>query len=128
MMADAQSSPYQALRSLDEAQAFPDAVVILEGDYGDQVYVTCPVQRVRCSEAELDQLLRDLDALEWDDPQGASVFYERVPTGAGVAGGMGGGEVAEGVWVHDRLARVGLVTAITDVVEGRTGRISSERP
>jgi len=34
MMADAHRHPYHPLRSLAEAQAVPDGVVIFEGDWG----------------------------------------------------------------------------------------------
>jgi len=126
MIADARGMPYHAVHSLDEARDFPDAVVILEGDDGGQVYVACPASRVRCSEAVLQQLLSDLDACEWDDLASARVFFERIPMGADIGGGMGGGKIMDGVWVHDRLAQMGLGTLITDVIEGRRARITDE--
>jgi len=63
MIADAHGTPYYALGSLEEARTISDAVVILEGDYGGQIYATCPASQVKCSEPALHHLLRDLDAL-----------------------------------------------------------------
>lgn len=59
---------------------------------------------MRCEEASLDQLLFDLNVIIWpEDMDGARVFYERLPVGSGVSGGMGGGIVIDGVWVHDEF-------------------------
>lgn len=103
LMAEATGASYQALKSLAEAQAAPDGVVILEGDDGGQVYLTVPARLVRCSEQTLATLLADLDARAWRDLESARVFYERRAIGAGVGGGMGGGRVIDGVWVHPEL-------------------------
>jgi len=40
-------------------------MVIFEGDYGGQIYATCPASLVRCSEETLQGLLRDLDTVGW---------------------------------------------------------------
>jgi len=123
MIADARGTPYHGLTSLQEAQAHPDGVVILEGDDGGQISLTCPSSQVRCSEATLQQLLKDIDAREWNDLSGARLFYERMPVSATVAGGMGGGKVTDGVWVHDRLAEDQALTArITEVIKGSRDR------
>jgi hypothetical protein len=94
------------LRSLAEARAVPDGVVILEGDWGGQIYVVAPAARVACDEAALERLLRELDAIAWpeNDLGGASVRYQRLRKGDSVPGGMGGGEVREEVWIHPELA------------------------
>ncbi len=65
MVADAHGRPYYPLRSLAEAQAAHDGMVIFEGDYGGQIYATCPASLVRCSEETLQGLLRDLDTVGW---------------------------------------------------------------
>ena len=99
------SEENRPLGSLAEARAAPDGVVILEGDWGGQIYVVAPAARVACEEAALDRLLRDLDAIAWpeNDPGGASIRYERLRAGEAVPGGMGGGEVREDVWIHPEL-------------------------
>lgn len=118
LVSDASGRPYRPLRSLGEARSYPDGVVIFEGDWGGQVYATCPASLARCTAATLDLLLRDFDAVGWCELAGARVFYERLPVGAGVAGGMGGGRIIQGLWVHDRIARLGLTAAIWDILTG----------
>jgi len=122
MMADAEGKPYVALKSLVEAKALPDGIVILEGDYGGQVYVVAQAKCVLCSETELNTLLQDIDALEWDDTDGARVYFERGNVGAGVAGGMTGGRIVEGIWIHPELKRI--ETEITEVIAGKRQRLT----
>lgn len=74
LISEAAGAGYQALKSLTEAQAAPDGVVILEGDDGGQVYLTVPARLVRCSEQTLATLLADLDARAWRDLESAHVF------------------------------------------------------
>lgn len=121
ILADAHDEPYAPLRTFEEARAAADGVVIAEGDYGGQIYFTCPARLVRCDEALLWQLLEDVDATQWGSVQegSASLYFERLPVGSGVWGGMGGGQVVEGVWVHDDLRDQGDDGAIRDVLEGR---------
>ena len=121
LTADAKGQPYVALRSLAEAQALPDGAVVLEGDYGGQIYVVAPAARVCCSEPALEALLSDIDALEWADPDGARLYYERHVVGAPVTGGMGGGVFTQDVWVHPKLNT--LPATIVDVLAGRRARI-----
>jgi hypothetical protein len=121
LVADAHGSEYHALESLAQAREFPDAVVVLEGDYGGQIYVVAPVHMVQCDEPSLNRLLAELDALEWKDEEGASVFYERRATGEGVAGGMGGGVVLPTVWVHERLQQ--HYSAVVSVLAGESSTI-----
>ncbi|MFN3431388.1 MAG: tetratricopeptide repeat protein [Candidatus Sericytochromatia bacterium] len=130
ILADQGRLPYRPLRSLDEARAYPDAVVIAEGDSGGQVYFTCPVRLIRCTEAELMLLLEDVDATRWGafDNGGAGLYYERLSVGDGVWGGMGGGVINEGVWVHDGLCDVGDDAAVRAVVEGRARFFSQPLP
>lgn len=108
MLADAHGTRYAALRSLEEARRVPDAAVVMEGDDGGSIYLTCPVRLVRCDEAALRQLLLDLDEHDWNDPESTGLFYELLPVGSGVAGGTGGGVVADGVWLHPELEAKGL--------------------
>lgn len=121
MMADASSEPYVAFRTLVEAQAHPEGVVILEGDYGGQIYVAARAASVGCSEEALAGLLAELDSQSWKNPVGAKVLYEALEIGEGVPGGMGGGEVRERVWIHDRLRW--LEDHIVAVLEGRSDRV-----
>jgi len=125
LVAEGSGVPYRALRSLAEAQASPDGVVVLEGDDGGQVYVVCPAALVRCSEAALEQLLRDLDGRAWphNPPDMARVFFERHAVGEPIWGGMGGGQATGDLWVHPEFASAGLEPAIRAVLGGQRPRL-----
>ena len=126
MVADGHGMPYQAFRSLSEAQLAADSAVVLEGDWGGTIYATCPARLIRCDEGTLGQLLHDLDAVIWPgQPDGAGVYYERLPVGSPVPGGMGGGMVIDGVWVHDKVEGLGIAHEIRDVITGRASRITT---
>lgn len=118
-MSPADAPPYQLLGSLAEARETPDGVVILQGDYGGQIYVVAPAARVACNEGALLRLLRDLDDIAWPgiEDAGSEVLFERLASGATVPGGMGGGRVDDDVWIHPELAR--HAAAIRDVLAGR---------
>jgi hypothetical protein len=124
---------YVAFQTLDEARQHLHAVVIMTGDYGGQVYLTCPVSKVCCSEGALRELL---NALAWlDRRNGEQLTYEVTPVGAGVSGGQGGGEVITGVWLHSwfdgtnlpsYLTRDQLQREIEEVIAGVRPRIAHE--
>lgn len=97
---------FEPLASLAAAREAADGVVILEGDYGGQIYVVAPAAGVACDEEALDRLLRDLDAIAWpgSEPEAASVRFERLAVGARVSGGMGGAPVLGEAWIHAELA------------------------
>ncbi len=121
MVAVAQGSKYVAYRSLNEARADADGVVVFEGDYGGQIYLVARASTVSCSEEVLQQLLSDLDVHAWSEPNGARLYYESLPVGATVAGGMGGGVVTTDVWVHERLRK--FETAARAVLCGQRDRL-----
>lgn len=125
VVSDVHGVPYRAYRSLGEARQDPDGAVVLEGDWGGTIYATCPARLVRCDEESLERLLRDLDGIVWpvNEGEGAGVRYERLPVGSGVIGGMGGGAVIAGVWIHGNLQDLGMVQEIRDVFAGRRDRL-----
>jgi hypothetical protein len=98
-------------------------VVVLEGDHGGQVYVVAPAREVRCSEEALIQLLADIDGGEWNDEDGARVYYERHALGAGISGGTGGGVVSAEIWVHPKLTVP--ATSVLEVLRGERTRLNS---
>jgi hypothetical protein len=110
LMTEAAGGAYVAFETLDKARADPGGAVILEGDDGGQIYVVAPAQQVVCSQANLTSLLHDLDRISWpgNDEDAARIVFERVAVGSGVAGGMGGGVVINGVRIRPQLDRLGL--------------------
>lgn len=123
VLADAHGGRYEAIKSFNEAKATADAAVVMEGDYGGSIYLTCPARLVRCSEPTLRQLLLDLDEHDWDDPAGAGLYYEVAPVGSGIAGGTGGGVIADRVWLHPDLDAKGLRQGVEAVIAGDRPRL-----
>lgn len=126
LMAEAQGTAYRSLDSLRAAQECPDGVVILEGDEGGQIYLVVPARQVACTEAALEDLLADLDRINWDDLSMAHLVYERSPIGSHVAGGMGGGLVTPSVWIHPEIVALGIDGPIHDVLAGAIERLPED--
>ena len=126
LVADAHGESYDAFRSLDDAKNADEAVVVMQGDYGGSIYLTCQVRLVLCDESTLRQLLFELDTLYWNDPDGAGLYFERVPVGVGIAGGTGGGVVTERVWIHPDIEAQGegVREAVELVLFGRRASLS----
>jgi hypothetical protein len=124
MVADAHGAGYEAVPSLAEAQRSRDFAVVMQGDDGGSIYLTCPANLIRCTEEALNRLLLDLDRQAWNDPSSAAVVYELAPVGAGIAGGTGGGVVVAGVWLHPDLEARNLRDAVEAVLAGRRDRIA----
>jgi hypothetical protein len=123
VIADAHGTGYEVVESLRRAQAREDYPVVMQGDDGGSIYLTCQAVQVRCDQGALTALLEALDARYWNDRDMARVFYERLPVGSGVAGGTGGGVVANGVWLHPKLEEQGLRDAVEAVIAGERDRI-----
>jgi hypothetical protein len=110
---------------LQKAKADPANVLVFEGDWGGQVYAVCRVELIECTEDSLLQLLRDLDAVQWqcNDGEGAGIYIQKAEDGEGIFGGMGGGVVDGDLWVHDRLRFFDLEEKIKEVLAGKHKRI-----
>jgi len=119
MVADAHGGGYEAIESLDEAKARADAAIVMEGDYGVSIYLTCPARLVHCDEPTLRQLLHDLDEHDSNDPEGVGLYYEVAPVGSGVAGGTGGGVVTDRIWLRPDLEAKGLRERVEAVITGK---------
>ena len=130
LIAESHGQPYRSFHTLKEAQAAPVAAVILEGDYGGQIFATCPARLVRCDEARLRHLSKELELLLWDtdDTDGAQLYLEPVAAGHSVAGGMGGGRVVDGVWTHEEIRQLGLDHAIRDIFQNRRNDLPHPNP
>jgi hypothetical protein len=124
MVAGAHGQHYEAIESLEQAKATADAAVVMQGDDGGSIYLTCPARLVRCDEPTLLQLLHDLDKHDWNDPEGVGLYYEVAPVGSGVAGGSGGGVVTNSIWLHPELEQKGLREQVEAVIAGDRTRIN----
>lgn len=124
MMADAHGTPFHPLRTLDEARQHDDGVAILQGDWGGQIYAVIPARMIRCTPDTMHKLLLDLDTEAWscNENEGASIYYERKPAGAGVAGGMGGGASTGELWVHPEFDEI--AEQIRRVINGQQETIN----
>ena len=122
MMAESQGQSYKYFSTLSQAIA-NKAIVILQGDYAGQIYLTCPAEKVKCSEADLQLLLEYLDAKAWKDLNAAGIFYESYPGDRTVSGGMGGGLVINGVWLHSRFVDMGIKDSVESFIVGGSTRL-----
>jgi hypothetical protein len=125
LMAEASGNIYTALKTFAAARDHPDSVIIFEGDYGGTIYLTIPVREAACDEAALKQLLCDIDAMCWSDSRGARIVYEVVSVGTRVAGGMGGGQVVDGLWLHPRVEALEMREDIQQVLGGQREQIDT---
>jgi hypothetical protein len=89
--------------TLAEAARDPDGAVVFDGDDGGQIYAVARASFIRWSEAQLRNLLAELDGHGWQDPESMALHFESHPNGAVVSGGMGGGLATSEVWVHPQL-------------------------
>jgi hypothetical protein len=101
--ADDNEVPFVTLKSLEEARTMHHTAVVLQGGALGQIYLTVPVEHVACDETTLVGLLRAIDALAHDDPGRTVLSFELAPIGSGIAGGVGGASVVDGIWVHPNL-------------------------
>lgn len=128
MVADPRGTGYKSYGSLEEAQADDDAVAVLQGDDGGQIYAVIPVRDVRCSIAALERLLSDLDEISWpgNDPDMKRIYFEHQPPGSGIPGGMGGALATGEVWVHEEFRKMGLADDIRGVIQGKIDQIRTK--
>jgi len=133
MVGQAKEQPYVSFPTIEDARKHPDAALVMEADYGGQILLTCPVSKVHCTESVLKQLLHDLGNITWGDGGLAKndaaddgnegYYFEALPVGSGVAGGMGGGVVLDDLWIHNELEKYGLRSQIKAVIAGTQARL-----
>jgi len=97
----------------------------MTGEYGAQCYLTAPMRMVRCSEADLYQLHRDLDKIFWDEKEGMEITYARHEPGDYVYSGKDGGRIKQDLWMHKDLVDLDLESRVRRVLEGNAARIGS---
>jgi hypothetical protein len=113
------------IRNYDEAKKTENAVMSMDGDSGGQIYVVAPMKYVKCSESVLKQLLNDLDLIAWEhDEVDALIFYEVAEIGGIIGGGMGGGKIIDGIWVHDEFVEKGYKEQIIEIISGKKERLN----
>lgn len=124
-MAKIHGTDYFDYQSLEQAQADPDAAIIMSGDYGGTIFLTAPARKVVCATASLVTLVSDLDAVTWmsGDLTIATLAFEWHPIGTHVSGGDGGGFVVNGIWTHPVRLTSAICVQAEDVVLGRRRRI-----
>ncbi|MCX6782279.1 MAG: hypothetical protein NTW66_04150 [Candidatus Magasanikbacteria bacterium] len=116
------------LKNFDSAKKALNGVVVFEGDWGGQVYLSCPMKYVKCSENVLKKLLRDIDASEWDCNKGigTNLTYYKAKPGDGICGGMFGGVVEDELWIHPDIAE-DKKELIKKVINGELTTINQKR-
>ncbi len=83
--------------------------LVLEGDWGGQIYLTVP-RRLVGDVSGIEMLLSELNRIAWpcNDGEGACaslydpMSYDQTADD-GVCGGMGGGELTDGLWLHEEF-------------------------
>ena len=85
-----------------------DKWLVLEGDWGGQIYLTVPLAWVQATEQEIRDLLCAVDAACWacNRGEGAAAYVHQGNAGDGIPGGMGGGIVLNGLWLTEELAGI----------------------
>lgn len=119
---------FRPIANFEEAKKTPDAYVILEGDWGGQIYLVVPMSLVLCSEPTLRALLLELDRRQWNELEGVGLYFERHAVGDLIPGGMGGGRPLSGLWIHRALALRGLRRAIEEILGGTRDVSQLARP
>lgn len=77
----------------------PKRWLVLEGDWGGQIYLTVPWHLVGKG-ANIISLLAQLDRLAWPSNEHDGVNVYLTDEMHGVSGGMGGGKLEDGLWLH----------------------------
>jgi hypothetical protein len=106
---------------LEEAKKINSSYLVMEGDYGGQIYLVCPVKLIRADSDTLKRLLIDIDKHGWNDEHGRGMFFEVFIIGDIVAGGMGGGFAENELWVHEGIQSI--KNEISKVIYGKKLKI-----
>ena len=60
---------------------------------------------------------------KWADPGMAHIWYEKHTAGSRLAGGMGGGILTDYVWIHPKLAELGITEKVNAFIRGDAVRL-----
>lgn len=101
--------------------------LVMEGDWGGQIYLTVRLDKLG-KDAESSKLLAAMDKAAWESNEGGGTDDWCITTdepSKGVPGGMGGGELTNGVWIHDEFNITKWRKAIRDALKlDKSTRIS----
>ena len=122
-MADASGGSYVAYATADEAGQDPDAALIMEGDYGGQIYLACPLSAVAASEGALQSAAPRPRRDRLGRPGRSSDPATSGHRSGRASPGMGGGAVTDAIWVHEDFAALNLDDAIRQVIRGHRDRL-----
>jgi hypothetical protein len=121
LSAEIKGLPYKSFSSLGDAWLAEDGVVILEGDFGSQIYVVFPSSLVECGEDTLRELLHRLDEIAWpENPEdSAQIVYEEATIGSVIPDSIGGAKVLADGWVGNEFKHLGLEDQIRALISGQ---------
>ena len=121
-ISNSQGKKFKSYKDFKSAKADPNSYVVMQGDWGGQIYLTCPIKLVACDEYMLKKILRKLDAMCWgcNGGEGADLCYETHVPGDFVSGGMGGGLATDGLWIHPKILEEDNVNAeVESIILGK---------
>ncbi len=103
--------------------------LVFEGDWGGQIFLTVPWNLVGPKSRIYDLLVR-LDKLAWSSNKGGGRLVYLVTGNEEnvVTGGMGGGKLEEGLWLHEMFhgARCSDQQYLQDMLDGIRGATCDE--
>jgi len=116
--------------------------LVLEGDWGGQIYLTVPWSQVG-PKARIEQLLEELDKKAWDCNRGEGASFRlyspeaalaqfvsegneldeltEIEFRSGVPGGMGGGELHDHLWTHGEFDSPAWIVKIREYLDIQNG-------
>ena len=83
--------------------------MVMEGDDGGQIYLSCPASLVQCDKYALEKILIIIDENQWSnfDKTMRRITFERFDSDRIIPGGMGGGfTLKDDLWVHEEIADI----------------------
>lgn len=87
--------------TFEEAKVATDSYVVMEGDWGGQHYIICPMRLIKCTEEALLQLLKDIDEVEWpcNKGDGIDIVFQRLYADTTYISSCNGASILDGPWI-----------------------------
>lgn len=120
----AHSSPHEidmpgTIHKLAEAAVHDDIWVIMVADFGGVIMLTFPARRARCSEEALEELCLALSDIDGGSRRDSGIFYDRAQVGSWVSGGVGGGVITPGLWLHAEMGGANVASLVFQILMGQ---------